>query len=74
MEFRPESQREERKRLGLLTLTEAAKTLSIKRDMLVWYLRSGQIAPPAATIVGRPRAYYQNTDLEGLRQFFQAKL
>lgn len=74
MEFRLESQKEERKRLGLLTITETADSLGITRNTVVWYLRSGQITPPQTTIVGRPRAYYQMSDLSRLKQFFDSKV
>lgn len=73
MEFQVEKQKAERLRLGLLTCTEVAAEIGITRRQLTWHLSQGVIVAPTARITGRPRAYYQRSDLPQLRAFFEGR-
>lgn len=62
-----------RRSLGLLTVTEAAEIIGVPANQLQYHQQVGHCRQPDTRLEGRARCYYVEEDLNSLRSFFEER-
>lgn len=67
------TEKELRRSLGLLTVTEAAEAIDVPANQLQYHQQMGNCTQPSTRLEGGTRCYYIEDDLDVLRKFFEER-
>lgn len=67
------TEKELRRSMGLLTVTEAAQAIGVPANQLQYHQQMGHCLKPGNQLEGGKRRYYDEDDLDMLRTFFEER-